>query len=291
MEDKTDVSVFNPYYIVGALALIATAGGAYWFFTQKPKSQTDEAIEEQKRANAAAAAIIAAATDKAAAGANAGQEPAKDYTSFATSRAAFPSAPKTAGKRSVGDSIVIRAGVKPRRLNEKLEYVEDGEAKRVQVRLGSLWGWAAADHSLITKGGVAAPNIIVKSDDIKIAPFYEIKGSDALTGDESVASKVKDKVLSYFSDEGDGYIGSDGFLYAPSLPAHVFDEKAKRGGYKKRQNETASVGVVSVNKRDRSFANYNADGFDEGGLGAKAGVGNGSEISIQDLTPHNSWEL
>lgn len=203
MADNKNLSAINPYYIIGALAVMASAGGAYWYFTQKPKSQVDEALDAQKEANATAA-------DKAAAEVKAGKEPVKDYSSFATSRSVFPSAPKTAGKRSLGDSIVIRAGVKPRRLNEKLEYIEDGEAKRVQVKLGSLWGWAGADHSLLTKGGMAAPNIIVKSDDVKIAPFYEIKGADALTGNESVATKVKDKVLSYF-DDGHGYIGADGF--------------------------------------------------------------------------------
>lgn len=204
MADNTNSSAVNPYYIAGALAVIAAAGGAYWFFTQKPKSQVDAGLEKQQEANVEAAKIKEAE-------AKANPSAAKDYSSFATSRAAFPAAPKTAGKRSIGDSIVIRAGVKPRRLNEKLEYVEDGEAKHVQVKLGSLWGWAGADHSLITKGGVAAPNIIVKSDDIKVAPFYEIKGGDALSGDEGVLSKIKDKALSY-GDDGQSYVGADGFV-------------------------------------------------------------------------------
>ncbi len=204
--DTPDVAQgLNPIYFYIGLGALAVAGAGYWFFTQKPSSKSEADVNAQQKKNEE--------QNKS----DNSTPAASDYSMANSAKTIYPNSPQSSGSLSIGDAALIRAGVKPRRLNEKLEYVSEGEAKHVTVKLGTIWGWTDSGHGWVTNTGKTIDGVIIKSDDKKVAPFYEVKLKDIDKG--NTATKIADKIGSFFDDgEGMKYIGADGF---GTLPAKV----------------------------------------------------------------------
>lgn len=200
----------NPLYLYGGITVgaIVLAGVSYWYFTQKPVSKTEADVKTQEKKNEAE--NKAAADKENSNKENSNTPTAKDYAASVSAKALNPSSPQTAGAFGLGDKITVQACKNVRRLNEKLEYSGDADSQKVGVTLGSAWGFTDANHALITDSGKTPVNIIIKSDDKKVAPFYEVKLEDVRAKDAGFVAKTKEKAACLF-DDGHSYVGADGF--------------------------------------------------------------------------------
>lgn len=199
----------NPMYFYGGIIATAIVGSVamYLWFTKKPVSSADVSVKKQEEQNTQAN--------------NQQQTPpppstpaAPNYVGAATSVALNPSTPNSAGGINLGDAVIIREGISPKRLNDQLGYVSAGIPQSVTLKLGTAWGWTDAAHNLVTSPSQTIANVIVKADDKKIADFYEVKLADVLpAGVKGTVTKVTDYLSSLF-DSGEyqkTYLGADGF--------------------------------------------------------------------------------